>query len=214
MLRRIASALIPIALIALVVLPLALDQPFGTQTARTIEAIYAMRRWSPIVTVLGLAALAVLAAISLRRRRTWLSLVGFAGVLTLAIAAAWFARQNHFEWMFNPLPQPRLRRRRARRSFVDRTMLVMAVTIDGDAVAYPIRQIGLPPPRQRSYRPHADRRHVLNALPHRSGVELGDRRTRSHVSPGRHQQPELRDAGRRRRAHGGSRCRARRSSVR
>ena len=143
MLRRIASALIPIALIALVVLPLALDQPFGTQTARTLEAIYAMRRWSPIVTVLGLAALAVLAAISLRRRRTWLSLVGFAGVLTLAIAAAWFARQNHFEWMFNPLPQPRLRRRPRKATFVDAGRSGDGrVDVDGDAVAYPIRQIG------------------------------------------------------------------------
>ena len=140
MLRRIASALIPIALIALVVLPLALDQPFGTQTARTLEAVYAMRRWSPIVTVLGLAALAVLAAISLRRRRTWLSLVGFAGVLTLAIAAAWFARQNPFEWMFNPLPRPQFVAA-AQASFVDPNDLVLAVSVDGDAAAYPIRQM-------------------------------------------------------------------------
>ena len=140
MLRRIASALIPIALIALVVLPLALDQPFGTQTARTLEAIYAMRRWSPVVTVLGLAALAVLAAISLRRRRTWLSLVGFAGVLTLAIAAAWFARQNPFEWMFNPLPRPQFVAA-AQASFVDPNDLVLAVSVDGDAAAYPIRQM-------------------------------------------------------------------------
>jgi hypothetical protein len=140
MLRRIASALIPIALIALVVLPLALDQPFGTQTARTLEAIYAMRRWSPVVTVLGLAALAVLAAISLRRRRTWLSLVGFAGVLTLAIAAAWFARQNPFEWMFNPLPRPQFVAA-AQASFVDPNDLVLAVSADGDAAAYPIRQM-------------------------------------------------------------------------
>ncbi len=140
MLRRITSALIPIALIALVVLPLALDQPFGTQTARTLEASYAMRRWSPIVTVLGLAALAVLAAISLRRRRTWLSLVGFAGVLTLAIAAAWFARQNPFEWMFNPLPRPQFVAA-AQASFVDPNDLVLAVSVDGDAAAYPIRQM-------------------------------------------------------------------------
>ena len=140
MLRRIASALIPIALIALVVLPLALDQPFGTQTARTLEAIYAMRRWSPIVTVLGLVALAVLAAISLRRRRTWLSLVGFAGVLTLAIAAAWFARQNPFEWMFNPLPQPQFVAA-AKATFVEPDDLVLAVSVDGDAAAYPIRQM-------------------------------------------------------------------------
>jgi hypothetical protein len=140
MLRRITTALIPIALIAVVALPLVLDRPFGSQTARTLEAVYAMRRWSPIVTVLGLAALAVLAAISLRRRRTWLALVGFGGVLTLAIAAAWFARQNPFEWMFNPLPQPQFVAG-AKATFVEPNDLVLAVSVDGDAAAYPIRQM-------------------------------------------------------------------------
>ena len=140
MLRRIATALIPIALIAVVVLPLALDQPFGSQTARMLDAVYAMRRWSPIVTALGFAALAVLAALSLRRRRTWLALVGFGGVLTLAIAAAWFARQNPFEWMFNALPQPQFVAA-AKTTFVEPNDLVLAVSADGDAAAYPIRQM-------------------------------------------------------------------------
>jgi hypothetical protein len=140
MLRRIAAALIPIALIAVVVVPLVLDQPFGSQTTRTLEAVYAMRRWSPILTVLGVAALAVLAAISLRRRRTGLALVGFAGALMLAIAAAWFARQNPFEWMFNPLPQPQFVAA-AKATFVEPNDLVLAVSVDGDAAAYPIRQM-------------------------------------------------------------------------
>jgi Protein of unknown function (DUF3179) len=140
MLRRIATVLIPIALIAIVALPLVLDQPFGSQTARTLETIYTMRRWSPLVTVLGVAALAALAAISLRRRRTRLALAGFGGVLTLAIAAAWFARQNPFEWMFNPLPRPQFVAA-AQASFVDPNDLVLAVSVDGDAAAYPIRQM-------------------------------------------------------------------------
>ena len=140
MLRRSVTVLIPIALIAVVGLPLVLDQPFGSQTARTLEAAYTMRRWSPIVTLLGLAALAVLAAISLRRRRTWLALVGFGLVLSVAIAAAWFARQNPFEWMFNPLSRPQFVAAADAR-FVDPNDLVLAVSVDGDAAAYPIRQM-------------------------------------------------------------------------
>jgi len=140
MLRRSVTVLIPIALIVVVGLPLVLDQPFGSQTARTLEAAYTMRRWSPIVTVLGLAALAVLAAISLRRRRTWVAVVGFAGALTMAIAAAWFARQNTFEWMFNPLPRPEFVAA-AKVTFVDPKDLVLSVSVDGDTAAYPIRQM-------------------------------------------------------------------------
>jgi uncharacterized membrane protein len=140
MLRRIATVLIPIALIAVVVLPLVLDQPFGSQTVRTLEAAYALRRWSPIVTVLGLAALAVLAAISLRRRRTWLALVGFGVVLAVAAASAWFARQNPFEWMFNPLSRPQFVAA-ADAGFVDPNDLVLAVSVDGESAAYPIRQM-------------------------------------------------------------------------
>ena len=140
MLRRSATVLIPIALIAVVILPLVLDQPFGSQTARTLEAAYAMRHWSPIVTMLGLAALAVLAAISLRRRRTWLALVGFGVVIAVAIASAWFARQNPFEWMFNPLSRPQFVAA-ADAGLVDPNDLVLAVSVDGDSAAYPIRQM-------------------------------------------------------------------------
>jgi uncharacterized membrane protein len=140
MLKRIAAALIPLALIALVVLPIVLDQPFGSQTAGTLQAVYTLRRWSPIITVIGVVALAVLAAMSLRRRRSWPAVIGFGGALTMAIAATWFARQNTFEWMFKPLPRPQFVAA-AKATFVDANDLVLAVSVDGDAAAYPIRQM-------------------------------------------------------------------------
>ena len=58
----------------------------------------------------------------------------------MAIAAAWFARQNPFEWMFNPLPRPQFVSA-ATAAFVDSNDLVLAVSVDGDAAAYPIRQM-------------------------------------------------------------------------
>ena len=140
MLKRVATALIPIALAALVVVPLVIDQPFGSQTARTLEVAFTIRRWSPIVTALGVVVLAVLAAISLRRRRTWVTVTGFGAALAMAIAAAWFARQNTFEWMFNPLPRPQFVAA-AKATFVDPNDLVLSVSVDGDTAAYPIRQM-------------------------------------------------------------------------
>jgi len=140
MLKRIATGLIPIALVALVVVPLVIDQPFGSQTARTLEAAFTMRRWSPIVAMLGVVVLALLAASSLRRRRTWVAVIGYGGALAMAIAAAWFARQNAFEWMFNPLPRPQFVAA-AKATFVEPNDLVLSVSANGDAAAYPIRQM-------------------------------------------------------------------------
>jgi hypothetical protein len=62
-----------------------------------------------------------------------------AGLVTTA-AAAWFSRQNPFEWMFNPLPQPAFVSARAA-AFVEPGDLVLAVRVGDDAAAYPIRQM-------------------------------------------------------------------------
>jgi uncharacterized membrane protein len=140
MLKRIASALIPISLFALVVVPLVVDQPFGTQTVQTLEVVFTMRRWSPLVTMLGVALLALLAASSLRRRRSWGAVIGFGAALTMAIAAAWFALQNAFEWMFNPVRRPQFVVA-GKAAFVEPNDLVLSVSADGDHAAYPIRQM-------------------------------------------------------------------------
>ena len=73
MLKRLAVAGLPIAMVVVVALPLVLDQPFGAQTPRLLSVVYTLRRWSPAIAAIG--------------------------------AAAWLARQNSFEWTFNPLPQ-------------------------------------------------------------------------------------------------------------
>jgi len=138
--KRIAPVLIPIALVAMVVVPIAIDQPFGAQTPRTLASAFAMRRWSPLVSAAGTVVLVVLAAISLRRRRTWLAGIGFSAALAIAATAAWFARQNPFEWMFNPLPRPQFVAAQ-KATFVEPNDLVLSVSVNGDAAAYPIRQM-------------------------------------------------------------------------
>ena len=81
-------------------------------------------------------------------------------------------------------------------TFVEPDDLVMAVAIGAEAVAYPIRQIGYHHVVNDIVGRQADRRDLLNALPHRSGVERGGRRPAADLPPGRHQQPELRHARR------------------
>jgi hypothetical protein len=130
-----------ILLLTLVVLPVALLHPFRPQTAWSVALAYEMRRAAPLVTAAGLVVVAFLAFLLVRggRRLRWRW--AFLGLLAaLAMASAWFARQNHFEWMFQPLPEVTFARA-AKVDFVDESDMVLAVEIGGDAVAYPVRQL-------------------------------------------------------------------------
>jgi hypothetical protein len=141
MLKRLAVAALPIAVVAIVVLPIALDQPFGTQTPRLMAWLYALRRWSPLVAAAGAAAMLVIAVRAWPRSRI-VAQAALTAAVAVTIAAAWFARQNVFEWMFNPLPLPRPSFVAAgAASFLEPGDLVLAVRVGDDAAAYPIRQM-------------------------------------------------------------------------
>src|SRR4051812_25089060 len=87
----------------IVILPAWLIQPFGAQTSRGIEVSFLLRRWSPIVTVvLALLAIAMAVYVWLKSRKLYGKLSLLIPV-SLVLVFTWFARQNHFEWMFNPL---------------------------------------------------------------------------------------------------------------
>ena len=127
------------AAVALVAVPIAIDQPFGAQTARTMQSAYALRRWSPIVTM-AIAIGTIALVVGLMRRARWWVRALWTVPLVVTVAAAWLAWQNPFEWMFNPLAHPGFVPA-PQASFVERGDLVLAVTLDGDAAAYPIRQL-------------------------------------------------------------------------
>ena len=139
MLKRVAVALLPLAVVAIVALPLALDQPFGAQTPRLMASVYALRRWSPLAAAAGAVAMLAIALRAWPQSRV-LARTALVAAVAVTIAAAWFARQNVFEWMFNPLPRPAFVPARAA-SFLEPGDLVLAVHVGDDAAAYPIRQM-------------------------------------------------------------------------
>jgi hypothetical protein len=139
MLKRLAVAALPIAAVAIVVLPIALDQPFGTQTPRLMAWVYTLRRWSPLAAAAGAAAMLAIAVRAWPRSRI-VAKTALTAAVAVTIAAAWFARQNVFEWMFNPLPRPSFVAAGAA-SFLEPGDLVLAVRVGDDAAAYPIRQM-------------------------------------------------------------------------
>src|SRR5207302_9169725 len=104
-LRLIWPALLGLLLfsIAFVAIPVFLMQPFRPQTQRALEISYLLRSWSPLATaIMLLAALALVIWRWRQARRSWRKTL-LVILLSLSIVPAWFARQNHFEWMFNPL---------------------------------------------------------------------------------------------------------------
>jgi hypothetical protein len=141
--------------VAWVAVPVWLLQPFAPQTPLTVEWSWQLRRAAPIATALfAFASLALAARLwratapagatgtpradDLRRTIARVALV----VLAAASAGtAWFARQNHFEWMFRPFPDARFVAA-ADAGDLPADAPVIGVAADGQALAFPITRIG------------------------------------------------------------------------
>ena len=132
--------LLIVIVLAIVLTPVFLIMPFKAQTPRIVEVSYMLRRWSPVVTILA-SLLILTLTIRLWLGGRWWSRILLVLVLVPVLAATWFARQNHFEWMFNPLPNPAYAKA-AETTFVNNHDRVMSVTIGNESVAYPIRLMG------------------------------------------------------------------------
>ena len=132
--------LITVLTFAIVFTPVWFIKPFSAQTERQIEISYFLKSWSPILTIIFSLAAILLAVFIFRNAARWYKTIPLALPLLLIFALTWFARQNHFEWMFNPLGNANFARI-SETDFVKDDEMVLAVSINGDAVAFPVRQM-------------------------------------------------------------------------
>jgi uncharacterized protein DUF3179 len=142
--RRLAGVLLfflVLAALAMVALPLWLIRPFAPQTPEGLAAAYALRRGAIVGTVLALAAGLGIAAWLWRGSRWWSRTALVLAVLILA-GAAWRAPKNEtmFERMFEPLART-ASAPADQASWVEEADPVLAVTVRGDAAAFPVRQV-------------------------------------------------------------------------
>ena len=122
---------------ALIFIPVYLIQPFAAQSVKAVEISYLLKNWSPLITLsMALVALALSAFIWLRSKR-WFGKTAVVLPLVLIAIFTWFARQNHFEWMFNPLGGAQFARA-SEIDFLSDNEMVLAVKVNGEAVAYPV----------------------------------------------------------------------------
>lgn len=119
--------------------PAFIIHPFKPQTESGVAISHLLKRWSPLLTIVLLAVMFVLLFKLWRGARWWSRALAIIAIAVTTLAA-WFARQNHFEWMFNPLPQPAYAHADAA-SWMEPADLVLAVERNGEAAAYPIRQL-------------------------------------------------------------------------
>jgi Protein of unknown function (DUF3179) len=136
----LALLLIIAAVLAVVVIPVYVIAPFKAQTERGLELSYALRRLSPVITVAGLLISLALTVWLWRNSRRWWRKTALVLAIIINLAAVWFARQNHFEWMFKPLPRAEYAKV-SEAGFVADSDMVLSVENNGEAVAYPVRQM-------------------------------------------------------------------------
>ncbi len=129
-----------LAAFVVVAVPVWLIQPFAAQTEKNLQISFLLKSWSPLLTLLAALIAISLSIFIWRRSKRWFGKVFLVAPLFLVLVFAWFARQNHFEWMFNPLAQSAFARI-GEVDFVADDDMVLAVKINGEAVAYPVRQM-------------------------------------------------------------------------
>ena len=130
--------IVVVAAFAMVAAPVWIIQPFKPQTERGLAVSYALRSWSPLLTLIAFVISSALVVWLWRGSRRWIAKIVLAVLLLPVLAASWFARQNHFEWMFNPLKNSAYAKA-SEASFVGEKDMVLAVENNGEAVAYPVR---------------------------------------------------------------------------
>jgi len=132
--------LVLIATVTIVFVPVWLIQPFAPQTAQGLTISYYFKSWSPILTIAFSLAAILLAVFMWRSARRWYSKLPVLLPLPIIFFFTWFAQQNHFEWMFNPLHRAKFASV-ADTDFIKDDEMVLGVKINGDAVAFPVLQM-------------------------------------------------------------------------
>jgi len=130
--------ILTLSVLSAVLIPVVLIMPFRPQSQKGLTVAYTLRRWSPSWTLIASVLATALIFWLWPNARHWWRKAALVSALILTLTATWFARQNHFEWMFNPLPNAAYAKT-SDAGFMADSDMVLAVENQGEAVAYPIR---------------------------------------------------------------------------
>jgi hypothetical protein len=132
--------IIALSVFAIVAVPVWVIQPFAAQTDAKLQLSLFLKSWSPTFTILAMLIVVALSVYIWINSKRWFGKAFLIAPLAVVLICTWFARQNHFEWMFNPLAETAFAKA-SETDFVADDDMVLAVKINGEAVAYPVRQM-------------------------------------------------------------------------
>ena len=135
------ATLVALAGFLVVAVPVYLIMPFRPQPEWAVTLGYALERAAPVVTLLSALVIIGLVVSGWRSGGWgWVRRGGAVVLVLLSGATAWLARQNRFQWMFAPLPNPAFVRP-SEADWISAGEMVLAVTVNGESVAYPRSQV-------------------------------------------------------------------------
>ena len=124
--------------IGLFFVPAFIIRPFHHQTPSGLALAMAIRQRAPWGTLAAALVCALFAFLLWRSSTRWRRIViGF--LMVLVAFSAVMSRLNYFEWMFHPVRDPQFQTEAA--SKLDSAEMILAVRLNPDARAYPIREM-------------------------------------------------------------------------
>src|SRR6202035_3411869 len=127
-----------VAGIGLFFIPAFIIRPFRYQAPRALVLAMALRQRAPLGTLIAGFACFILAFALWRTVTRWRKSFIVLTLLVVTFSAV-MARLNYFEWMFHPIAGPQFLAQSE--SKLDPKEMIMAVSVAGDARAYPISQM-------------------------------------------------------------------------
>jgi hypothetical protein len=134
----IGFGLLLVVIIGLFMVPAFIIRPFRYQSPGALVWAIRLRHYAPLGTVVLVVPLLLIAGGRWGRGTRWHKAALAAGIL-LAIGSTTMARMNYFEWMFHPVRQAGFED--ASKSKLDAGEMMLTVTFNNDARAYPIREM-------------------------------------------------------------------------
>jgi hypothetical protein len=119
-------------------IPAYIIQPFTYQSPRGLVVAMAIKQYAPWASILTAGTALLFAFLLWSRARWWGKALLVLGIC-LVSASVYMARVDYFEWMFHPVAAPGFAT--IPQTKLDDSEMVMAVSFNGDARAYPIREM-------------------------------------------------------------------------